>query len=435
MARSQRTLSGRFLGLVDDWWLAVAGVAFIVGSDFKYRVRPPGQALGGGIDAAIMVEMLLYGLVAGYLLLDRFRVPRVRRIPAPLYLAACFVGLAVLSLMYTPYLQYGVVRCVQATILLAVVVIAAMDGDRSHFHRFAHLYLLLILAGVGYGLVRPSPPLKASQAGRFTWLAVHPTVSGAMMCLAAVVAVGYVVGGRSDRPGPRWPPLLYWGILAVVAGGGLAGHTRGAILGGICGAAVVLVTTRRGRAVVEVGLVGLVLVAGVAIMASDKVTTYFERGDTSAQLTTLSHRTELWSVAFESIEKKPLFGNGITASRGIFYEATGLGGGHNGAINVLVELGAVGLLVWAALLISLLLGIRHLPRNGPRDLQLDRAMLLGVMTFLLVDSIFYEGIGSVANVASTWLFMCIGWYVVARRDGRRPTSAAEVESVPIPAGG
>ena len=211
MARSQRTLSGRFLGLVDDWWLAVAGVAFIVGSDFKYRVRPPGQALGGGIDAAIMVEMLLYGLVAGYLLLDRFRVPRVRRIPAPLYLAACFVGLAVLSLMYTPYLQYGVVRCVQATILLAVVVIAAMDGDRSHFHRFAHLYLLLILAGVGYGLVRPSPPLKASQAGRFTWLAVHPTVSGAMMCLAAVVAVGYVVGGRSDRPGPRWPPLLYWG--------------------------------------------------------------------------------------------------------------------------------------------------------------------------------------------------------------------------------
>ena len=182
-------------------------------------------------------------------------------------------------------------------------------------------------------------------------------------------------------------------------------------------------------------LVGLVLVAGVAIMASDKVTTYFERGDTSAQLTTLSHRTELWSVAFESIEKKPLFGNGITASRGIFYEATGLGGGHNGAINVLVELGAVGLLVWAALLISLLLGIRHLPRNGPRDLQLDRAMLLGVMTFLLVDSIFYEGIGSVANVASTWLFMCIGWYVVARRDGRRPIAAAEVESVPVPAGG
>ena len=57
------------------------------------------------------------------------------------------------------------------------------------------------------------------------------------------------------------------------------------------------------------------------------------------------------------------------------------------------------------------------------------------MTFLLVDSVFYEGIGSVANVASTWLFMCIGWYVVARRDGRRPTSAAEVESVPVPAGG
>lgn len=433
MERSQSTVSSRFLGLVDDWWLAVAGIAFIVGSDFKYRVRPPGQALGGGIDAAIMVELLLYGLIAGYLLLDRFRVPRVRRVPAPLYLAACFVGLAVLSLLYTPYLQYGVVRCVQATILLAVVVIGAMDGDRSHFHRFAHLYLLLIAAGVMYGVLRPSAPINRIQEGRFTWLAVHPTVAGAMMCLAAVVAVGYVVGGRTDRPGPRWPMPVYLILLAVVAGGGLAAQTRGAILGGACGVAVVLVSSRRGRAVIEIGLVGLVLVAGVALMASDKVTSYFERGESVTKLSTLNNRTELWNVALEAVEKQPLFGNGITASRGIFFEQTGLGGGHNAAINVLVELGAVGFLVWAALVISLILGVRRLPRDGPGNLGLDRAMLLGVITFLLVDSVFYEGAGAVANVASTWLFMCIGWYVVSRREARSRLGVPAPEPVAVDA--
>ncbi len=426
MAAAKGSIAGRFLRLVDDWWLAVAGIAFILGSDFKYRTRPPGQALGGGLDSAILLELALYGAVAGYLLLDRFRIPKVRRVPAPLYLAACFVGLAILSLAYTPYPQYALVRCVQATILLAAIVIACMDGGRAQFHRFAHLYLLLIAAGVLYGLARPSPPINKIQEGRFTWLAIHPTVSGAMTCLAVVVAVGYLAGGRRDRPGPRWSLVTYWVLLAIVAGGGLAAQTRGAILGGVCGAGVVLLSSRRGRAVIEIALIGLVLLAGVALVASSQITAYFERGEEASQLTTLNNRTELWDVAFEAVREQPMFGSGITSSRGIFYEETGLGGGHNAVVNVVVELGALGLAVWVAMVITLIVGIRRLPKDGPRHLALDRAILLGVITFLLVDSVFYEGAGALANFASTWLFMCVGWYVVARRAGR-PTDPDRVE--------
>lgn len=430
MVRAKGSLASWFLGLIDDWWLAVAGVTFIVASDFKYRTRLPGQALGGWIDSAILIELALYGIVAGYLLLDRFRIPRVRRIPAPLFLAACLLGLAVLSIAYTPYKQYALVRCIQATIVLAVVVVGCMDGGRAHFHRFAHLYLLLIAAGVAYGVLRPSPPINRIQAGRFTWLSIHPTVGGMMMSLAAVVAVGYIVGVHTDRPGPRWPVVTYWILLVVVAGGGIAAQTRGAILGGVCGASVLLLATRKGREVIEIALVGLVLLAGVALIASNRVTVYFERGDSSAQLSTLNNRTQLWGVAFDAVREQPVFGTGITASRGIFYAETGLGGGHNAAINVLVELGVVGLAVWSAMMVTLILGLRRLPRDGPRGLSLDRAILLGVVTFLVVDSVFYEGIGSLANVASTWLFMCIGWYVVARRDGLtlRPEPAHELSN-------
>ena len=422
------SIAGRFLRLVDDWWLAAAGIAFILGSDFKYRTRPPGQALGGGLDSAILLELALYGAVAGYLLLDRFRIPSVRRVPAPLYLAACFVGLAVLSLAYTPYPQYALVRCLQATILLVAIVIGCMDGGRAQFHRFAHLYLLLIAAGVLYGLARPSPPISALQEGRFTWLAIHPTVSGAMTCLAVVVAVGYLAGGRRDRPGPQWSPATYWVLLAIVAGGGLAAQTRGAILGGICGVGVVLLSSRRGRAVIEIALVGIVVLAGVALLASSQITAYFERGEEASQLTTLNSRTELWEVAFEAVAEQPLFGNGITSSRGIFYEETGLGGGHNAVVNVVVELGVLGLGVWVAMVLTLIFGVRRLPKTGPRHLALDRAILLGVITFLLVDSVFYEGAGSLANFASTWLFMCVGWYVVARRSAGAASSDAAVPS-------
>lgn len=434
MAPPKGSIASRFLRLVDDWWLAFAGIAFIIGSDFKYRTRPPGQALGGGIDSAIIIELALYGLVAGYLVMDRFRVPKLRKVPAPLFLAACLVGLAILSVAYTPYPQYAVVRCVQATILLAAIVVASMDGGRAQFHRFAHLYLLLIAAGVLYGLVRPSTPINSIQEGRFTWLAVHPTASGAMTCLAAVVAVGYLAGGRKQRPGPHWSVLTYSVLLAIVAGGGLMAQTRGAILGGVCGAAVLILSSRRGRALIEIALVGLVLLAGVALVASQQITTYFERGEDSTQLTSLNNRTELWDVAFEAVREQPLFGNGITASRGIFYEETGLGGGHNAVVNVLVELGFVGLLVWVGMVVSLILGIRHLPKTGSGNLALDRAMMLGVITFLLVDSIFFEGAGSLANFASTWLFMCIGWYVVARRSALEDAvgiDAAEVADGPV----
>jgi O-antigen ligase len=434
VAPPKGSIAGRFLALVDDWWLAVAGIAFIVGSDYKYRTRPPGASQGGNLDSAILVELALYGLVAAYLVLDRFRSPKVRRVPAPLFLSACFVGLCILSLAYTPYPQYALVRCVQVTILLAAVVIGSADGGRAQFHRFAHLYLLLVAAGVVYGLVRPSPAANRLQEGRFTWLAIHPTVSGALTCLAVVVAVGYVIGGRKPRPGPRWSPLTYWVLLAIAVGAGLAAQTRGAILGAVCGAGVLLLSSRRGRALIEVALVALVVLAGVAVAASQQITVYFERGEDSTQLTSLNNRTELWDLAFDAVREQPLFGNGITAARGIFYDQIGLGGGHNAVVNILVELGVVGLAVWVGLVVSLIVGIRRLPKTGPLNMALDRAMLLGIITFLLVDSIFFEGPGSLANVSSTWLFMCVGWYVVARRDAltaaapRGTAAAAELVS-------
>lgn len=432
MAVAEGSIVQRFLQRVDDWWLAVAGVVFIIGSDFKYRTRAPGRALAGDLDSAAMLELVLYGAVAAYLLFVRFRPARVRRVPAPLFLAACFIGLAVLSVAYTPYPKYALVRCIQATILLAVVVVACMDGGRAHFHRFAHLYLLLISAGVAYGLMVPSVPISAAQTGRFTWLAVHPTASGAMACLAAVVAFAYAISHRMDRPGPRWRAPVYWALLAITAGGGLASHTRGAILAGLCGVAVVLLASKRGRTAIEVALVALVLFAGVAIAANKDITAYITRGEDTAQLSSLNNRTELWSLAFEATMDQPLFGNGITASRGLFYEQIGLGGGHNAVVNVVVELGVVGLLVWLALILTLVVGVHQLPRNGPRNLVLDRAILLGVISFLLVDSIVFEGPGSLANFASTWLFMCIGWYVVARRDAWESGSTSLEDAVPVP---
>jgi hypothetical protein len=71
------------------------------------------------------------------------------------------------------------------------------------------------------------------------------------------------------------------------------------------------------------------------------------------------------------------------------------------------------------------------------QLRFDRALLLGVLTFLMVDGIFFDGPGSTANVASTWFFVCIAWLAVARRsteprDGAPPETPELVPPVTVP---
>ena len=99
-------------------------------------------------------------------------------------------------------------------------------------------------------------------------------------------------------------------------------------------------------------------------------------------------------------------------------EETGLGGGHNALVNIAVELGLVGVICWLALVATLVAGLVRLPRSGPS--APDRSLLLGVVVFLLVDGIFFEGPAAVTNVASTWLLLAVGWLAVLRRTGPRP---------------
>jgi len=420
-----------------EWWFAICALTLIVASDYKIRVRPPQAALGGSVDPLILIELGLYALVGLYLATQRAHVPRLGRTQPHLYLACLFVGLMVLSVVYTAYPQYAMVRAVQMCILLSLVLVAARTATRADMHRFAHGFIVLVSVSVVYGIVKPSPPVNNLQVGRFTWLAIHPTVSGVLAGLATLLVVAYLAGSRRPRPGPFWPTWYYVGALVLVGGATLASQTRGAVAGTMLGIVVVLIALRGGRAVLELQVVLVVVVVGVGLAFGGQVVSYFERGENSQQLASLNTRTDLWETAKDAIEKKPMFGYGVTSSRGIFFNQTGLGGGHNAVVNVFVELGAVGLVIWVALLFALVIGIRRLPMRQFPQLRFDRALLLGVLTFLMVDGIFFDGPGSTANVASTWFFVCIAWLAVARRsiaprDGAPPETPELVPPVAAP---
>ncbi|HMC71824.1 MAG TPA: O-antigen ligase family protein, partial [Mycobacteriales bacterium] len=342
--------------------------------------------------------------------------PRIRRTPPHLYLGCFFVGLMVLSVTYSAYPQYALVRAGQMCVLLGLTMVAAHKATRADLHWFAHGYIALIAVSVVYGVFVHSTPITKLQAGRFTWLAIHPTVSGVLTGLAALLAAGYLAAKPRSRPGPVWSRAAYASALVIVGRGALASQTRGAVAGCLVGIVVLLLALRGGRAIIELQVILVVVGIAVALLAGGRVVDYFARGETSAQISTLNSRTEVWATARTAIAHKPMFGYGVTASRGLFYDTLNLGGGHNAAVNVFVELGMVGLAAWLALLIALVFGIRRIPIKAFPGLRVDRALLLGVITFLLIDGVFYEGLGATTNVASTWFFVCIAWLSVARRD-------------------
>ena len=164
---------------------------------------------------------------------------------------------------------------------------------------------------------------------------------------------------------------------------------------------------------IAVGALGAV---GVAVTASGLVLRYFARGDSAEQLASLNSRTDLWAIAVDAIETRPMFGYGVGSTRGLFYADAGLGGGHNAVINVATDLGLVGAIVWLAMIVAVLVGANRSGRAGGTAFVADRAILVGIVTFLLVDGMFYEGLGGAANVSITTFFVCVAWVSTMQRE-------------------
>jgi exopolysaccharide production protein ExoQ len=390
-------------------WLPLCALAMFVGSDYKFRRRDPTAGTSGSLDTFVLLDLALYGAVAAYLLIRRASPPRAVRLPAPLAFGCGYVVVIAISLVNTPYLVYGAARTVEMVVLLGCAVAVWRQADRADLHRLAHGFLLLVAGSVLYGIAVPSAPLSNQQVGRFTWFAVHPGLAGTYCALAVLVAYVYVTR-TGPRPGPRWPRRIYVVLLVVSLYGLYGAHARGALLGAV--AAVFMATISVVRSVtrrIEL-LAGLALVAALAVLVAGRpILDYLARGESADELTTLNARTDLWSYAVEAIAHKPIYGWGVGASQGIFVSEIGLGGGHNMVINVTVDLGLVGLAVWALFVGSTVLRTATLPREGLTGLLVDRALLAGILTVVLVDGLFSAGPGGVSNVSSTWFFLAVGW--------------------------
>ena len=382
----------------------------------------------------------MYAVIGLWLALDIANPPRFRRPTAVQFFIRGWVATEVVSVLWSLYPQLGGVRAAQLMVMLVFCMAVASSSTRPDMHLVAHGYLVLSTVSVGIGAVW-RVPFSELQADRFNWMAVHSVVAAAILAIAVVIAVAYLFrGGERHLLGAgtvRWAPWAYVLVLVVCGGGLLATKTRGSVGAAFVGLLVVAGLSMRRRDRVPGLLVGVLGVAVSAVLFLNPIIAYAERGESAESLKSFNSRLPLWELAFDLIGRRPLLGWGMTSSRGLFFEAIGLGGAHNAYVNVLVDTGLIGGFLWLAAIVSLFaalarflksygplraalvdaafltgLALARLRRHGDRDV----ALLTGVMVTQVVNAFTTEGLGSGAGVSTIWLLVTAAWVGVAQRE-------------------
>ncbi|ASU78154.1 O-antigen ligase domain-containing protein [Actinopolyspora erythraea] len=396
----------------DTWRLVACALAFIVASEYEFRIRDEDQSISGNPDFFVLLEIVTYGVVACWLFL-RFRpAPRLTTAHWTTLAAYGYVATLFLSTLYSPYFEMALVRSCQMAIILALTRSTARHSNRASMHCFAHAYSALITGSVIFGVLVPFPR-RESQPDRFTWLYLHPVAAGQLLAIAVIVLASYVIGRRNTRIGPRWPLGIYLGMLAVCAGGLVATNTRGAALAAAVGSVAALWIRWRGARRLEITAFLSVGALAAVLAAAPAIAGFFTRGHSMSRLMTLNARTELWSHALEAFAQRPLYGHGQSATRGLFLDAMGLGGGHNAVINLLVNSGVLGLIAWSALVLGIFVNSARAKRLTPEP-RVDRTIIISVSLGMLANSVFTEALGAPANAAAVWLLMLAAWASMLR---------------------
>lgn len=330
--------------------LEVMGVFAAVASGNPANREGLSSGLGTIIWPLIVFEVGLYGGLTFCAIRDYERVGRAARKAWPfLLIAAAALTSGAWSIDPGATLRRGAV--IVGTTVIAVYCAAAYSI--AAFQRLLVIALLVMLAASGVAfLVHPYLVIDPASGGSFQGLTGAKNYFGEYMALLVLLTI-------TCEWGERWRgtrPLVRAGAVGLM----LAAHSVTAILS----LAPVVVLLFPGVAFVRraprlaIPVLTLLLTAGVFV---GRVAAPSGSGLLSAmgKDSTLTGRTEIWSIAQQAISKRPVLGYGFDAfwesPRGglLFDDELGwaVPHSHNGYLEILLGLGWCGMaLVTVAIL-------------------------------------------------------------------------------------
>jgi len=390
------------------WWMPLA---LIIATEYKLRRRANDAAVSGSADPFIVLELGVYAFIGVYLLL-RLK-PKMR----PNLILMWTVGwclTAAVSTLYAPSPLLALVRGGQLVIIALLVLQFVNDGDVAMMRRFVHGYVVLVSASIAIGLVYVAPTSN-EQRGRFTWLFTHSVVAGSMLAISTVLLFSMWLTHRVARlPWARWVYALLFVLNVVFL---VRSRTRGSIGAALVALLVVLVLWLRAAGKRDLMVSAVVVMSALALTVGGPIIAFYLRDSDASELASFNNRTLVWTIAADVIGARPFHGMGLTASRSVFLEQTGLGGAHNAYINVLVDVGLLGIFWWGGLVVLVFAGGWRLRRRvrrvaGAEALTFDTVAIVGVMVCQLINAITAEYVGAGVSAAALMLYMTGAWVVL-----------------------
>lgn len=398
--------SARRPRLLPTGWVAAGAILLMVASEYSVRRRSQDAALSGSADSAVAVELVAYLLVAAFLLFQLAEPTVSRRLHPLLLLMWGFTLAMLLAAFWSPFPLLATARGMQLVIVASLGHLVARHATAVAMARLGHVFVAVVALSVVVGLVVPFPSLPGAQ-GRFTWLYVHPNVSGTFLAVGIPLALALLLRRRANGQGAPWPEPAYVLILLVEVGGLLATRSRGSLVAALLGVTAVAFSAARRRSRADVTVIGGSVVVLSWLLAATNLVSFWNRGESAEKVSSLNSRTDVWDQAGQLFAEEPLLGHGFMSARGVFLDTFGLGGAHNAFVEVLVNSGIFGTLWWVALvLFAVRATVGVVSRRHP-----DGPLIAGVLAAVLGSAMTAGGLGQAATVQNVWLFVVVGWLV------------------------
>lgn len=380
------------LGLVATW---------VITTFATFRVRDVNDLLGGeAVDGQVAFQVASWGvlglLAAALMLSGRTDYALLRRGPVAWYLG--FSLLALLSSLFSVSPAFTLYYAYQNVVVVLLVCSMGRRLDAVYaliVYYVAINWALLVLGELGltfgFDWITTAETSYLRYGGspgemwRFSTAFGHPSL---LSIVAAIGAVG-IAAGRAPL---RFRRLVVLGLAVTV----LLTLSRTAIAGMAAG--FVVVAYRRQM----IGLATAAVLLGLAVVAcmpglGDDLTALLMRGQSGEEFTSLTGRSEIYSVAMQRAGESWL-GDGFRSLRGrpLLGEQWGQGvtHAHNLVLQAQIDLGFAGALAVMATVGSLCAYALRLawPRRGQgRIARPDHetlAILFPVLAFCTLDSGF-----------------------------------------------
>lgn len=316
---------------------------------------PSDDALTDSSPTTLFSALAIYVVALVFLL--RQPVHAVRMVADNPLLVLIFI-LPLLSVFWSEDPGVSLRRAIALAMTGLFCVYLAIRLSPDEFLR--KLLLALFIGGVASLLVTAAFPgiaIEHSSINTGSWKGVygHKAILGRIAAVAVMVSI-YV------RPKYRWERIMRWATVAIFLFLSIESQSRASWLMLLAGLGFVLilwvVRAERLSTGLKVGIAAIIALALLllAVASFDMVLSDFGRDDT------FSGRTKLWQGAIAVAEAKhPILGAGYRA----FWTESGASGvrsyilswarlpahGHNGYLDVWLEMGIPGLVAFAAFLV------------------------------------------------------------------------------------